>query len=70
MTDRFYALTVALEKDIRSDDAESILEAIKMIKGVRNVKPLVANPDTWMAEERARHELTMKLWEVLNPMKE
>lgn len=67
MTDRYYALTVILEKDMRDDDAENIIEAIKMIKGVLKVKPSIANPDTWMAEERARRELGEKLWAVLYP---
>ena len=29
MTDRYNALTVILEKDIRSDDAESLIAAIR-----------------------------------------
>lgn len=67
MTDRYYALTVALEKDIRDDDAENILAAIKMIKGVLNVKPHISNPDVWMAEERARRELGKKLLDIVFP---
>ncbi len=67
MTDRYYALTVILEKDMRDDDAERMIDAIQMIKGVQDVKPLISNPDTWMAEERARGELSKKLWNVLYP---
>lgn len=67
MTDRFYALTVVLEKDIRDDDAEPILNAIRMIKGVRDVKGNVSNPSTWMAEERARMDLGQKLLSVVFP---
>ncbi len=67
MTDRYYALTVILEKDMREDDAERMIEAIQMIKGVQNVQPLISNPDIWMAEERAKRELGKKLWQVLYP---
>jgi len=67
MTDRFYALTVILEKDIREDDAEPILNAIKMIKGVQDVKGNVSDPSTWMAEERARFELGKKLLNLVYP---
>lgn len=67
MTDRYYALTVVLDKDIRDDDCESIINAIKMIKHVLDVKGQVASPETWMAENRALNEMRMKLWEVLNP---
>ncbi len=67
MTDRYYALTVVLEKDIRDDDAEPILNAIKMIKGVQDVQPHISDPGTWVAQERARRELGEKLWYVLYP---
>ena len=67
MTDRYYALTVILEKDFRDDDAEPILNAIRMIKGVQDVKGLVSNPETYMAEERARVELGKKLLNVVFP---
>lgn len=67
MTDRYYALTVILEKDYRDDDAEPILQAIKMIKGVQNVKAHISDPSTWMAEERARVELGKKLLEIVYP---
>jgi hypothetical protein len=32
MTDRFNALTVVLEKDIRKDDAQAIMSAIMQLK--------------------------------------
>lgn len=61
MTDKYYALTVVLEKDIRDDNSENITNAISMIKGVLSVKGNVANPDTYMAEERALMDLRKKL---------
>lgn len=70
MTDRYYALTVILEKDMRDDDSESLIQAIKMIKGVLSVKGNVSDPVSWMAEERARRELGDKLWNILYPKKQ
>jgi len=67
MTDRYYALTVVLEKDMRDDDAESIINAIGMIKGVLSVKGNISNPETWVAEERARIDLGQKLLKVVFP---
>ena len=61
MTDRYYALTVALEKDIRSDDAKPIMNAIRQIRGVREVAPLVSSPDVWTAYQRVRMELITKI---------
>lgn len=67
MTDRYNYLTVALEKDMRSDDAEALIEAIRMLRGVENVAPHVADPGDWTAEQRVRQELSQKLWAVLHP---
>ncbi len=67
MTDRFFSITVLLEKDTREDDAEAILQAILMIKGVASVSPHVTNLEQWSAEMRARIELGSKLWRVLYP---
>lgn len=70
MTDRYYALTVILDKDRRDDDCQKIIEAIKMVKGVLDVKGNISNPGTWMAEERARHELGGKLLDIVFLKKE
>jgi hypothetical protein len=43
MTDRHSGYVVTLEKDIREDDAESIINAIRMIKGVSSVAPVIAS---------------------------
>lgn len=67
MTDRYFALTVALEKDTRDDDAEPIINAIKMIKGVLNVKGNVSSPETWMAQERALAALREDLIKIVFP---
>lgn len=67
MTDRYHSIGVVLEKDIRDDDAQCILDAIKMIKGVLSVKPHISDFEANMAEERARRELSNKLWKALHP---
>lgn len=69
MTDRYNYLTVALEKDIRSDDAEALISAIKQLRGVLSVEPNVSDPGDWLAESRVRQELGTKLWEILYPPK-
>ena len=65
MTDRIHSLTVVLKKDIRDDDAESIITALSMVKGVLSATPHVANIETHMAYARARWELQSKLYDVL-----
>lgn len=65
MTERFNALTVVLEEDLRADDAEALIAAIGQLRGVLSVSGNVADITTHTAQERARHELGQKLLAVL-----
>ena len=67
MTTRVKALTVALEEDIREDDVEQLVMAIKRLRGVLAVDTAAADPVDFVARERVRRELTGKLWDVLHP---
>jgi len=67
MTDNYNTLTIVLEKDIREDDAESLLNAIRCLKGVLKVKGNITNTSDYMAQERVRHELGIKLRNVIYP---
>nr|MDO8111930.1 hypothetical protein [Candidatus Sigynarchaeota archaeon] len=62
MTDKYKGLVVTLDKDYRDDDAESIITAIKMIKGVLEVVPAVANhADDCIIRERVAKELEREI---------
>ena len=67
MTDRYHALTVVLDHDIRNDDAERLMDSIKMLRGVLSVAGDVADMNTYTAIERARHDLGRKLVEIVYP---
>jgi hypothetical protein len=67
MTDRYNTLTVALEKDIRDEDAEVLISAIKQLRGVLTVTGNVVDGNEWLIGQRVRHELGKKLWQVLYP---
>ena len=67
MTDRYHAFTVVLERDIRSDDAEAVINAIRQLRHVLSVEPHVVDVEDWAARERVRRELGQKLWEILYP---
>ena len=56
MTDRIHSLTVVLEHNIRDDDIEPLIKAIKMIRWVNEVVPIVADGAAYMAESRAQTE--------------
>jgi hypothetical protein len=67
MTDRINSITLFLERDIRIDDAESLIAAARHLKGVIAVEPNVVGIDSKLAEERALQELRNKLRDVLWP---
>jgi hypothetical protein len=67
MTDRFNFLTVALESDIRSDDAEPLINAIRQLRGVLHVTPHVVRASDYVAEERVRQEMGEKILKIIHP---
>ena len=66
MTDRIHSLTVILERDIREDDVQPIIDAIGMVRGVLKATPRVADHVSMMAEMRAKQHLTQRIWAALN----
>lgn len=67
MTDRLKGCVVTFTRDIRDDDAEAVLSAIRMIKGVLSVDGSVADLGDHMARERVRDDLGRQLLAVLYP---
>lgn len=64
MTDRYNALLVVLDKDMREDDAQSTIDAIKHIKGVVDVKGNVSNIEADIAESRVKQDLWDKIYKL------
>jgi hypothetical protein len=67
VTDRLKGVVVTFETDLRTDDAEAIIEAIKMLRGVATVSPSVTDISDHMNRMRVRQELGQALWKVLYP---
>lgn len=67
MTDRHAGYIVTLADDVREDDAEHVINALRMIKGVLNVSPVPADIELHMATERAKQEITTRFHEILWP---
>lgn len=61
MTARIRSLTIALENDIREDDIQSLVSAIKMMKNVISVTPNQVNPGNWATEMRVKMDMAQKL---------
>lgn len=68
MTDRIKGCVVAFDHDIRDDDAQGLLNAIRMIKGVQSVTTKQVNADDWMNRQRIRLKLSSRLLKVLYPV--
>jgi len=67
MTDRIKGVWVAFDHDIREDDVQCVVDAIRMIRHVQSVALSVADLSDWNARERVRAELSSKIWDVLHP---
>lgn len=65
MTDRYDGFTVVLDRAMRSDDAEHITNAIKMIRGVADVRPIISTTEGWAAAHSARLTLLKSLQDWL-----
>ena len=65
MTDRYNSLVVSLERDIREDDAEIIINAIKAIRGVNGVEGNIVDPDSFTAQMRINEKVTEKLYSLI-----
>ena len=65
MTDRLKGLVVSFSGDIREDDAQGIIDAILLIKGVGSVKTSDFTGDDWINRSQIKIELREKLFKVL-----
>lgn len=66
MSDRISGFLVTLESSLRDDDAEATLAAIRQIRGVLSVAPVVEDIVELNARARARGELVARIGQVLN----
>ena len=67
MTDRLMGVLVTFDKDIRDDDAAPILAAIRQLRHVIKVAPVLGSIEEVITEARVRQQLGEQLWNVLNP---
>ena len=65
MTDRLKGVLVTFDRDIREDDAEPLLNAIKMIRGVLEVKPYIAGAEDHMCYHRGIADCRKRIFDQL-----
>lgn len=68
MTDRIHSYSVILDRDLREDDAKSITNAIRMIKGVLKVTHHVSDHNFHAAQARARAETRDRLYKMIEEL--
>lgn len=70
MTDRHAAYIVILSGDIREDDTEHTINALRMVKGVASVEPVLASYDQQIARTRADTEWVNRISEMVRRARE
>ena len=69
MTDRHAAYFVVLASDMREDDAEeSVLTALRMVKGVASVRPVPSSVEVAIAATRRDIEWRSELLALMERM--
>jgi len=68
MTDRTKGCWVAFDKDIRVDDVEWIINAIKMIKGVTDVELSITDSSDWINRAHIKAELKTEIINLYNKL--
>ena len=61
MTARHSGYVVVLSDDIREDEAQAVLSALSMVRGVISVKPVPADSSMLIAQTRERHQIAHKI---------
>ena len=65
-TDKIKGLTVVLDDDYEEDELDSIIKAIKMVKGVLDVKKENINKTDFMNRRRIEMKMKEKILGVLD----
>ncbi len=65
MTNIIFGVHVLFDEEMREDDAQIIINAIAMVKGVRSTTVHVSTAERWAAYEEARLDLQEKIWKAL-----
>jgi hypothetical protein len=67
MSDKIKGFHVSLDRDISTEEAHEIMNAIKMIKHVQSVGTSVVSGDDWTNRQRIKSELFSSISDILYP---
>jgi len=66
MSDRVNGLVITLEKDIRLDDMELLMQSIRFMRGVANVEANIVDSSDWINQQRIKVELKEKMYKFIH----
>jgi hypothetical protein len=66
MTARAKGFTVTLERDIREDEVQRILQAVEMITGVLHVEPVLATGKDHIVRMRLKNDITRNILKLID----
>jgi hypothetical protein len=66
VTERHAGYIVSLDESVRDEDAEQIITALRQIRGVVSVRPVVEDVQAHIGQERARAELSSRITAALH----
>lgn len=67
MTDRVHALTVVLGEDMREDDVQALIDAIRMMRNVIDVRAHVTDVMMHSVHARVRAETLHRIIDLFKP---
>lgn len=65
MTDRYAGFVVSLREDIREDDAAAVVAAIRQLRGVVAVEPVISSPQEQITRARVDNDWRAKLYDLI-----
>lgn len=63
---RVKGFTVTLERDIKEEDFQRVLEAVEMITGVLHVEPVLATGQDHITRMRLKNDITRNILKLIN----
>jgi len=68
VSDRIKGCWVAFDHDIKDEDAEPIMDAIRRLRSVDAVEARVADMDDWMARKNVKAEIRAAVVELFKSL--
>jgi len=63
---RVKGFTVTLERDIKQEDFQRILEAVEMITGVQHVEPVLVTHQDHITRMRLKNDITRNILKLID----